>query len=257
LCRQQHQISFRNGYFYKEEKPMKTKTTLLKIVLLSAFLFAFFPAVASAQEEGVTCDHPRVIYLAEKTGASCQEIVDLHNSGVGFGRIMKAAVLAERLPEGGPGWRELLQAHLDGMGWGQINQLYGMHGRFGDLGLSPEQLLALRESGLGWGQIVHAQALANAGIGLTFEQAVEMLQSGMGWGEIRDQLGLEKGPPPWAGQGKNKANGNNNGQGIGNGRGNGNGHGPPPWAGQGNGNGHGRPPWAGQGNGNSQENVEE
>lgn len=217
---------------------MKRYSRFFISVLTVVLLLVLVSAVASAQEEAITCEHPQVIYLVEKTGASCQEIIDLVDSGAGFGQIMKAVVVAESLPEGsGTDWRDLLQVHQDGTGWGQISHAYGLTGRFNNLDLDPETMLELREAGLGWGQIVHAQALASADIGLTFEAAVIMLQDGKGWGEIRAELGLENGPPPWAGQGKDK----NVGANIGNGN-NGNGQGKPPWAGQGNGQGQGNSP---------------
>jgi hypothetical protein len=218
---------------------MKHNSRLVKILFVIGLLLTGIPPAVSAQEEVINCEHPRVVYLVEKTGTSCQEIVDLVESGIGYGQIMKAVVISESMPEGSAvDWRELLEAHLAGAGWGQISKAYGLQGRFEILDLTPEAILELRESGLGWGQIVHAKSLASADIGLSFEEAVAMLQGGMGWGEIRTELGLESGPPPWAGQDKAK-----NGQGIGN-NGNGNGQGKPPWAGQGNGAGNGN----GQGN---------
>lgn len=232
---------------------MKHNFRLFRIVSIVALLLLVIPAVASAQEEEITCEHPRVVYLVEKSDASCQEIIDLVDSGVGFGQIMKAIVVAESMPEGsGTDWRDLLQAHLDGQGWGQLSHAYGLKGRFNTLDLSPEELLELRESGLGWGQIVHAQALASADIGVSFEEAVTMLQNGLGWGEIRAELGLENGPPPWAGQGKDKAsNGQGNNPNQGNGKNQGIGHG------QGQGNGHSQGNGNGQGGGNETENDED
>lgn len=215
---------------------MNDHSRFLKIIVVFALFLVVVPSVASAQEGEINCGHPQVFYLVGHSDASCQEIVDLVESGVGFGQIMKAIVVAEGMPEGSVDWRDLLQTHREGVGWGQISHAYGLNGRFNSLDLSPEVLLALREAGLGWGQIVHAQALAKADIGLSFDEAVAMLQQGMGWGEIRAELGLENGPPPWAGQGKAQNRGNGNGQGR------------PPWAGQGNGQGQGN------GNGNGQNN---
>lgn len=91
---------------------MNKRVILLLAVILTTVLF---PAVASAQEddEVVTCEHPRVVYLVEKTGSDCQAILDLHNDGVGFGQMVKAAVVAEGL-EGFDGvWADLLTVHQE------------------------------------------------------------------------------------------------------------------------------------------------
>ncbi len=196
-------------------------------------------------QEDEACEQPTVAYLAERTGDSCQEILDLHATGVGYGQMMKAAIIAETLDNTSTGWRDLLEMHQAGVGWGQINRAYNMAE---NLDLTGEDLLALREADMGWGQIMHAQYLADADLGISFDEAVEMMQDGKGWGEIRDELGLEKGPPPWANQGgkngNNSGSANNNGNGLGQGNGHGNGlgngrgnsgkgtNGPPPWAGQ-------------------------
>jgi hypothetical protein len=196
---------------------MKRRTILIVTLILTMTLLA---TVASAQEdeEVVDCKHPRVVYLVEKTRADCQEILDLHSSGVGFGQIVKAAVIAEGL-EGFEGdWRDLLAAHQEEIGWGQIARAYGLADRYADLNLTGEELLALKtENDLGWGQIRHAQAIAAADLGVSFDQAVSMMVEGMEWEDIRDELGLPEGPPPWAGGGnKDKETG------------------PPAWAGGGN-----------------------
>ncbi|MCI0395901.1 MAG: hypothetical protein L0332_17635 [Chloroflexi bacterium] len=176
---------------------MKIRMALSLALLL---VTAIFTHVANAQEEeGVDCQHPRVVYLVEKTGATCQELLDLQAAGVGFGQIVKAAVVAEGLPAYEGDWRALLAAHQSGAGWGAIARAYGLAGGYAELGISGEELLALKDSGLGWGQISRAQALATAELGVSFEQAVEMMQSGLEWEEIRTQLGLPQGPPPWAG----------------------------------------------------------
>ncbi len=176
---------------------MNKRMILLLALILTSVLFT---AVASAQEgdEVVGCEHPRAVYLAEKTGADCQEILDLHSSGVGFGQIMKAAIVAEGL-EGFEGdWRDLLAIHQEDVGWGQIAHAYGLAELYADLGVSGEALLALKDSGLGWGEIRHAQAIAAADLGVSFEQVVVMMQDGLEWGDIREGLGLPDGPPPWA-----------------------------------------------------------
>jgi hypothetical protein len=179
------------------------------LLIIICFIFILLPAALYAQEETSECTHPRVTYLMEKTGAPCQEILDLVAAGVGYGRIMKSVVIAEGLPGYNGDWRALLDSHRQGQGWGEVTHAYGLSSRFSDLRLGGKELLALKESGLGWGPIIHAQSLATADIGLSFNEAIGMLQKGLGWGEIRDELGLPPGPPPWASDG-------NSGKGVGN-----------------------------------------
>ena len=184
---------------------MKKRTIL--IVTLILFL-ALLAAVASAQEDDdvLGCDHPRVAYLVEKTGADCQVILDLRDEGVGFGQILKAAVVAEGLEGVAGEWDELLATHREGVGWGQIARAYGLAERYADLNLSGEYLLTLKtENNLGWGQIRKAQAIAAADLGISFDQAISMMVEGREWEDIREQLGLEEGPPPWAGEAPNNA----------------------------------------------------
>ena len=74
-----------------------------RVLVLLSLLLLLTVAVVQAQDEEpgnpdndvLTCDHPRVAYLADKTGAGCEAILTLHASGVGLGQIMKAAVVAE------------------------------------------------------------------------------------------------------------------------------------------------------------------
>lgn len=221
---------------------MNGKRMIIAIMLI---LLSTVGVTLVLAQEDEACQQPNVKYLAERTGASCLEILDLHAAGVGYGQMMKAAIIAETLDD--TSWQDLLEIHQSGVGWGQINRAYNMAD---NLGLTGEELLALREADMGWGQIMHAQYLANADLGISFDEAVGMMQEGKGWGEIRDELGLEEGPPPWANQGGKHGNASenddniDNSQGPGNGRGNG--------MGNGNGNGgrgtNGPPPWAGQDN---------
>lgn len=196
-----------------------------RVIVLLSLLLLLTGAVVQAQDEdpaeaAPTCDHPRVAYLVERTGADCQQILDLHAGGVGFGQIMKAAVIADGIDGD---WQELLAAHRAGTGWGQLGQAYGLQKRFARLDAPPEELLALKASGLGWGQIDKIYALAAADLGLSQERAEEMMRNGLGWEEIQAELGLEAGgPPPWAGgpnkdKFKDKTVPGNNGNGRGNG----------------------------------------
>lgn len=203
-----------------------------KVIILLSLLLLLTVAVVQAQDEepaeapeadaaAPTCDHPRVVYLVDKTGADCQLILDLHAGGVGFGQIMKAAVVAEGIDGD---WQELLAIHRAGTGWGQLGHAYGLQKRFARLDAPAEELLALKASGLGWGQIDKVYALAGADLGISEDRAAEMLRSGLGWEEIQAELGLEAGgPPPWAGGPKKDKFKNEDGPGnSGNSRGNGN-----------------------------------
>ncbi len=181
----------------------------LKVVSLGLLLLLLLtvPAIILAQEEA-TCN-PAATRLAEVMDISCQELLDLQAEGYGLGEIMKAWYLAEDL-EGFGDWRALLEMkQAEDLGWGQFKMAARLAGEDGD----PEALLALKQSGAGWGLIKKAQALEAAGL-MSFDEALALFQGGAGWDEIRAQLGLDEGPPPWAGP-KNKDRGNN---------------GPPPWA---------------------------
>jgi hypothetical protein len=185
---------------------MKRRLILLLALVLASLLSAAGAYAQEDDDEALSCEHPRVVYLVEKTGATCEEILALHSSGVGFGQILKAAVIAEGLPGFEGDWQDLLAAHQEEVGWGEIARAYGLASRYEELGLTGEELLDLKqEDGLGWGEIAHAQALAAADLDLLFEDALAKITGGMGWGEIRDELGLPPGPPPWShGGGKDK-----------------------------------------------------
>jgi hypothetical protein len=176
----------------------------LGLLLLLALVL---PTVILAQEDA-TCN-PAASRLAEVMDMSCQELLDLQAEGYGLGEIMKAWYLAEDL-EGFGDYRALLEMkQTEGLGWGQLKMAARLAGEDGD----PEALLALKQAGAGWGLIKKAQAVEAAGL-MSFDEALDLFQSGVGWDEIQAQLGLEAGPPPWAGP-KDKERGDN---------------GPPPWA---------------------------
>lgn len=181
----------------------------LRVISLGLLLLLLLtvPAVILAQEEA-TCN-PAATRLAEVMDISCQELLDLQAEGYGLGEIMKAWYLAEDL-EGFGDWRALLEMkQAEDLGWGQFKMAARLAGEDGD----PEALLALKQSGAGWGLIKKAQAVEAAGL-MSFDEVLALFQGGAEWDEIRAQLGLDEGPPPWAGP-KNKDRGNN---------------GPPPWA---------------------------
>ena len=185
------------------------KAKVIGIVLLLGLLLAV-PAVILAQGDEVACN-PAAARLAEVMSIECQELLDLQAEGYGLGEIMKAWYLAEDL-DGLGDWRELLEKkQAEGLGWGQMKMASRLAGEDGNA----QALLELKQSGIGWGQIKKAQAFEASGL-LGFDEALALFESGAGWDEIRAQLGLEEGPPPWAGP-KDKNKGDN-------------GNGPPSWA---------------------------
>jgi hypothetical protein len=195
---------------------MKKRGALLFVLMLCLL----FTAVASAQEDDVLvdCDHPRVVYLANKTEVNCLVIVELHNSGIGFGQILKATVVAEGLEEYDVDWQALLEEYRVDIGWGGIARAFGLAERYPDLEVTGRDLLDLKLGGLGWGQIRKAQAIADE-LGIDFAEAVTMVESGEEWegegpppwakgGKDKDK---ENGPPEWANNDKDKDKGKENG----------------------------------------------
>lgn len=187
-------------------KHMDRKVKFIGLALILLLALAA-PAVILAQEEAAC--NPAATRLAEVMDLECQELLDLQGEGYGLGEIMKAWRLAEDL-EGFGDWRELLEMkQAEGLGWGQFK----MAARLAGEGTDPHDLLLLKQSGVGWGLIKKAQAVDASGL-MSFDEALALFRSGADWDEIRGQLGLEQGPPPWAGP-KDKDKSNN---------------GPPPWA---------------------------
>ncbi|HSH01223.1 MAG TPA: hypothetical protein VLL52_01805 [Anaerolineae bacterium] len=175
---------------------------------------------AQGQEgNGVGCEQSRVIFLLERLeGATCEELLALHDGGIGWGVLMQAGVVGEVTSAD---WRALVAAHGDdGVGWGQIGRAYALAERLGDESITAEMLLGWHGEGLGWGQIRHAHALSEE-VGMEIEEAVALFAEGQGWGEIRRELGLPPGPPPWAGNPNGRGNGASPGGGNGGGQGNG------------------------------------
>jgi hypothetical protein len=124
---------------------------------------------------------------------------------VGFGRIMMAARLAEWLdPTGEQGltWQWLLGWHLSGNGWGEVMAAYKLADKLGEeTGLSGADLLEYRESGGNWGDVRQAAKLSTA-TGQTTDALLAMhTEEGMNWGQIRKAMGLS-GPPEDRGGGK-------------------------------------------------------
>jgi hypothetical protein len=125
------------------------------------------PAPSRSSQDG-ECDHPMAFMLSQlMEGVTCEELISLHDQGVGFGVMVKAYVLGTTFAQGD--WEGLVALHQEDIGWGQIAKAYVLAG---PLGRTAEDLLAEAQA-TGWGQILK---------------------------EYRDQYG--HGRPPWAGQGK-------------------------------------------------------
>jgi len=76
-------------------------------------------------EEGDMKEHPVASALAEYFGVDYDEVMDLHLAGNGFGNIVKAYFLKEKLGlEGTP--QEILDA-AHGSGWGNMLKENGLH----------------------------------------------------------------------------------------------------------------------------------
>ena len=71
--------------------------------------------------------HPVAERLAELYGLDYDDIITMHDGGIGFGPIRKSYRLATDQPESGLTGEELLQMRLDGMGWGGIRTETGVH----------------------------------------------------------------------------------------------------------------------------------
>ncbi|MGD2078922.1 MAG: hypothetical protein PVH18_11100 [Chloroflexota bacterium] len=188
-------------------KRMNGQFKFLGWALLLLLILAI-PTVIMAQDDAIC--NPATSRLAEvMVDVDCEDLLDLQAEGYGLGEIMKAWYLAEDL-EGFGDWRTLLERkQAEDLGWGQFKMAARLAGEDGD----PEALLELKQAGTGWGLIKKAQAVDASGM-MSFDEALAMFQSGAEWDEIRAELGLEPGPPPWAGP-KDKDKGDN---------------GPPPWA---------------------------
>jgi len=77
------------------------------------------PMPGEPEENGL---HPVAEWLAELYGLDYDEIIAMHESGIGFGLIRKSYRLATDQSEAGLTGEELLEMRLDGKGWGQIRK---------------------------------------------------------------------------------------------------------------------------------------
>jgi hypothetical protein len=73
--------------------------------------------------------HPVANMIAQFFDLTCEEVTELHDSGVGFGVIARAYLTAQALQtlDEEVSAEELLALHQEGMGWGQIMKQYGVH----------------------------------------------------------------------------------------------------------------------------------
>lgn len=128
--------------------------------------------------------HPVALKLSMIFDLTYEEIMAMHEEGIGFGQIQKAYLLAELYPDSGMTGADLLEAKLSGMGWGEIAHETGIHPGHG----KPP-----------W-----------AGGPDQDDEHGPPPWAGQGRDKESDNGG---GPPPWAGQGRGRGNGNGNGNG--------------------------------------------
>lgn len=183
--------------------------TAKRAVLLAAVIIALLalPAGALAQDEPAPRCHPIAGWLAsqiEREEWECQDLMDLHAKGNGYGQMAKAWYLSH-FTDGDPAaWTELIGEPHEENGWGELAHAVRLATELtaqGD-GVKAGALLALRhgrEKDLGWGQLRHAAALA-ADLGLSFDQALAQLASDEGWRAVYEQQGR----PPGASKSKIK-----------------------------------------------------
>lgn len=79
--------------------------------------------------------HPVARMIAQFFDLTCEEVTELHDSGVGFGVIARAYLTAQALDDEEVSAEDLLALHQAGMGWGQIMQEYGAAAHPGGKGL--------------------------------------------------------------------------------------------------------------------------
>ena len=197
------------------------KRLLLLISLITLLLL--LPALTLAQEDDgektlTHCD-PVASRLAETMVVTCEQLLDLLADGYGLGQVMQAVYLVEGTGNLADVEALLQQKQEQDIGWGQLKMAQRLAGEDGD---AEEMLRLKQEEGLGWGQIKKIQALMDAGA--DYDEAIMWMKEGLGWAEIQVLLGVDGGPPPWAGGGKDKVK-------------NDKGNGPPAWS---NAGGNGR-----------------
>lgn len=186
----------------------------LLILALAALLIIPATSIADDGEDGAGLAHcnPVAFRLAEAMIFDCEDLLELLGEGYGLGQVMQAIYVADSEADLEDIEALLQQKEENDIGWGQLK----MAKRLANEDFDAERMLELKvDEGLGWGQIRKIQALMDAGVGE--DDAVSAIQSDLDWDEIREEFGLENGPPPWAGNGKAKDKGKN-------------GNGPPSWS---------------------------
>ncbi|MDF1513299.1 MAG: hypothetical protein P1S60_05775, partial [Anaerolineae bacterium] len=83
-----------------------------------------------ADEDTGTADHPVALWIANRFGRSYDELMAMHEAGIGWGVIVKAFYLAQ-VNDKGVTADELMDRHLAGEGWGNIARELGTYpGKF-------------------------------------------------------------------------------------------------------------------------------
>jgi hypothetical protein len=140
------------------------------------------------------------------------DVVALRGDGYGFGEVAAAYFLAQ---DSGLTVAQILELREAGMGWGEIAKYLGLppsrrDGNLGQiisghlpvsstvsaaaqrlaerLGTTPEEVAALLDQGAGYGTVVVAYKLAGEFEGVTPAELVEQRLAGAGWGQIKREL---------------------------------------------------------------------
>lgn len=199
-------------------------------ILLTLGLLCFWNSLSVAQTLGQTDPPPFITDLVEITELTSEQVEQMRSDGLGWGNIMIATRLAERIAADSDGaltFEEalvsVLNARAAGKGFGQIahendlklgSVLEGEEaanstnpppfiGELVDITeLTPEQVEQMRTNGLGWGNIMIVTRLAeriaaDSGGVLTFEEALtgvlDARVEGKGFGQIANENDLKLG----------------------------------------------------------------
>lgn len=212
------------------------KPNLLLILMLTA-LFCLLSTQAMAQtpdpdppETEITGTPPFIAELVDQTDLTPEQVEQMRGGGAGWGNIMIAARLAERIAANSEGeltfaeaLASVLDARANGKGFGQIaheNDLKVGKGVGGEdssnansrpryiaelvekTELTQEQVDQMRANGAGWGNIMIATRIAERLVAdsvdqLLFEDALngvlEARAAGKGFGEIANENDLKLG----------------------------------------------------------------
>jgi hypothetical protein len=69
--------------------------------------------------------HPIALWLVKRFDLKYEELMAMHEAGIGWGNMVKSYHLARANPQLGVSGKELLDLHLEGKGWGNITRELG------------------------------------------------------------------------------------------------------------------------------------